>query len=80
MPGRSRESVAARDVLNHGNTEGFMFGIIWRIGVIAFGIAAIIAFSACSGSTGWRVSFGVSPVKQLDDRQQLTQEARLVRR
>lgn len=52
-----------------------MIGVIWRIGVVAFSVAVVIAFSSCSGSTGWRVSFGVSPVKQIDDRQQLNQEA-----
>lgn len=32
-----------------------------------------LLLSGCSGSTGWRVSFGVAPVKSLDDKQGLVQ-------
>lgn len=38
-------------------------------------IAVVVMFFlyGCSGSTGWRVSFGVSPVKQISDKQELVQ-------
>jgi hypothetical protein len=39
------------------------------------GLLAAIILSSCAGSTGWRFEIGVSPVKQLDNRAGLTQEA-----
>lgn len=42
-------------------------------------VVLLLGLTGCSGQTGWRVSFGVSPVKQIDDRQQLTQDVRTVK-
>lgn len=36
-------------------------------------ILVTLAIASCSADRGWRVSFGVSPVSQIDDKQQLTQ-------
>ena len=38
------------------------------------GIIAIILMTGCGGSSGWRVSFGVSPVTAINDQQSLEQE------
>lgn len=38
-------------------------------------LIALVVLSSCAGSTGWRFEIGVSPVKQLDNRAGLTQEA-----
>jgi hypothetical protein len=32
-----------------------------------------VYLTGCGGSSGWRVSFGVSPVTQIDDQQSLKQ-------
>lgn len=57
-----------------------MYDIMVRIGLLYVLCILVGLSTGCSGSTGWRVSFGVSPVKQIDDRQQLNQEAAVVRR
>lgn len=54
------------------NTEKLMGIVMSLFGAIC--VILLLGLSACSGTTGWRVSFGVAPVKQIDDRQQLTQE------
>lgn len=47
-------------------------GLLLRLALV-WALGGLI-LTGCSSKTGWRVSFGVAPVKQLDDRQGLTQE------
>lgn len=44
--------------------------------IVAILCALLVAFTqtGCAGSTGWRVEFGVSPIKSLDNRAGLVQE------
>ena len=43
--------------------------------VRGFAVAVLaLALSGCSGSTGWRVSFGVSPVTAIDEQQTHTKQ------
>lgn len=58
------------------NTEKLMGIVMSLLGAVT--VILLLGLTACSGTTGWRVSFGVAPVKQIDDRQQLTQEPRRV--
>lgn len=49
-----------------------VMGLLLRLALV-WALGGLI-LTGCSSKTGWRVSFGVAPVKQLDDRQGLTQE------
>ena len=41
----------------------------------AYLLAVALVASGCSGSNGWRVEFGVSPVNSLDNRAQFAKQA-----
>lgn len=36
----------------------------------------VLGLTGCMSDSGWRVNFGVAPVKAIDDRAQLTQETK----
>lgn len=37
-------------------------------------IVLVVFCTGCANSTGWRVTFGVAPIKSLEDKQGLAQE------
>ena len=48
--------------------------MVTRLILSAILIGLGISLSACAGSTGWRVEFGISPVKSLNNQAGLKQE------
>lgn len=41
-----------------------------EIGKLLLGFVFIVGLASCSSEAGWQVQFGVSPVTQIDSRQQ----------
>ena len=47
-----------------------MRGLIFLLCILFWALMAFI-FSGCSSTTGWRISFGVSPVTAIEENQKL---------
>lgn len=52
--------------------ESFCHMVFW----LFISLMSLSYLTGCGGSTGWRVSFGVSPVTAISDKAELTKETK----